>query len=190
MSRHEFASGLPLTERLNVGAVDFSAQVADTAPVFAQATPARFVYIAQQAPSPKAQAIIAKRDSAAAHAWPISRASASPSRRLTAAAIRCLPPAHTQSSPAQRHGNPLPDAGGRPRDVRTRQRRCMDHAGCVRRIGRRESRRADSAAPQNFGEQQNIADTFRAAASLSARVDTTESLRWNFAAKRALPIGA
>lgn len=68
VSRHEFASGLPLTERLNVGAVDFSAQVADTAPVFTQATHARFVYVAQRAPSPKAQAIIAKRDSAAAHA--------------------------------------------------------------------------------------------------------------------------
>lgn len=96
--------------------------------------------------------------------------------------------AHTKL--ARPNDTALPDASGRPRDVRTRQRRCMDHAGCVRRIGRRESRRADSAAPQNFGEQQNIADTFRAAASLSARVATTESLRWNFAAKRALPIGA
>lgn len=63
VSWHEFASGLPLTEALNVGAVDFSADVADTVPVFAQAAHARFVYIAQEAPSPKAQAIIVKQDS-------------------------------------------------------------------------------------------------------------------------------
>ncbi|WP_179949376.1 PhnD/SsuA/transferrin family substrate-binding protein, partial [Burkholderia sp. MSMB1078WGS] len=64
VSWHEFASGLPLTEALNVGAVDFSADVADTVPVFAQAAHARFVYVAQEAPSPKAQAIIVKKDSA------------------------------------------------------------------------------------------------------------------------------
>ncbi|KAB0643589.1 aliphatic sulfonate ABC transporter substrate-binding protein [Burkholderia latens] len=63
VSWHEFASGLPLTEALNVGAVDFSADVADTVPVFAQAAHARFVYVAQEAPSPKAQAIIVKQDS-------------------------------------------------------------------------------------------------------------------------------
>lgn len=63
VSWHEFASGLPLTEALNVGAVDFSADVADTVPVFAQAAHARFVYVAQEAPSPKAQAIIVKKDS-------------------------------------------------------------------------------------------------------------------------------
>ncbi len=59
---HEFASGLPLTEALNVGAVDFSADVADTVPVFAQAAQARFVYVAQEAPSPSAQAILVRRD--------------------------------------------------------------------------------------------------------------------------------
>ncbi|RQU77027.1 aliphatic sulfonate ABC transporter substrate-binding protein [Burkholderia cenocepacia] len=64
VSWHEFASGLPLTEALNVGAVDFSADVADTVPVFAQAAHARFVYVAQEAPSPKAQAIVVKQDSA------------------------------------------------------------------------------------------------------------------------------
>ncbi|WP_175974516.1 aliphatic sulfonate ABC transporter substrate-binding protein [Burkholderia sp. BCC1047] len=63
VSWHEFASGLPLTEALNVGAIDFSADVADTVPVFAQAAHARFVYVAQEAPSPKAQAIIVKQDS-------------------------------------------------------------------------------------------------------------------------------
>ena len=63
VSWHEFASGLPLTEALNVGAIDFSADVADTVPVFAQAAHARFVYVAQEAPSPKAQAIIVKNGS-------------------------------------------------------------------------------------------------------------------------------
>jgi sulfonate transport system substrate-binding protein len=58
LSWHEFASGLPLTEALNVGAVDFSADVADTVPVFAQAAHAQFVYVAQEAPSPEAQAIL------------------------------------------------------------------------------------------------------------------------------------
>jgi sulfonate transport system substrate-binding protein len=59
---NEFASGLPLTEALNADAVDFSADVADTVPVFAQAAHASFVYVAQEAPSPGAQAIIVKRD--------------------------------------------------------------------------------------------------------------------------------
>jgi sulfonate transport system substrate-binding protein len=61
---NEFASGLPLTEALNAEAVDFSADVADTVPVFAQAAHAQFVYVAQEAPSPGAQAIIVKRDGA------------------------------------------------------------------------------------------------------------------------------
>ncbi|MDE1182407.1 aliphatic sulfonate ABC transporter substrate-binding protein [Paraburkholderia sp.] len=61
---NEFTSGLPLAEALNVDAIDFSADVADTVPVFAQAAHARFVYVAQEAPSPGAQAIIVKRTSA------------------------------------------------------------------------------------------------------------------------------
>ncbi|MEI5995690.1 aliphatic sulfonate ABC transporter substrate-binding protein [Paraburkholderia bengalensis] len=60
---NEFTSGLPLTEALNVDAVDFSADVADTVPIFAQAAHARFVYVAQEAPSPGAQAIIVRKDS-------------------------------------------------------------------------------------------------------------------------------
>jgi sulfonate transport system substrate-binding protein len=59
---NEFASGLPLTEALNADAVDVSADVADTVPVFAQAAHAHFVYVAQEAPSPGAQSIIVKRD--------------------------------------------------------------------------------------------------------------------------------
>jgi len=189
VSCHEFASGLPLTEPLNVGAVNFSADVPDTAPVFAQAAHARFVYVAQQAPSPKAQAIIAKRDSA----LPTLGRSQEQAHRRHEGCRQPLPgacrPRTHKACPPQRRGNPLPDTGGRPRNVRTRKRRCMDHAGSLHRIGRRE-RRANSAASQNFGEQQNIADTFRAAASLPARSDTAESPHWNFAAKRAVPLGA
>ncbi|WP_258002198.1 aliphatic sulfonate ABC transporter substrate-binding protein [Burkholderia sp. WAC0059] len=62
VSWNEFASGLPLTEALNADAVDFSADVADTVPIFAQAARANFVYVAQEAPSPNAQAILVKRD--------------------------------------------------------------------------------------------------------------------------------
>lgn len=63
LSWHEFASGLPLLEALNVGGIDVSADVADTVPVFALAAGAQLTYIAQEAPSPTAQAIIVKADS-------------------------------------------------------------------------------------------------------------------------------
>lgn len=59
----EFTSGLPLLEALNVGALELSADVADTVPVFAQAAGAKLTYIAQEAPSPTAQAILVKSDS-------------------------------------------------------------------------------------------------------------------------------
>ncbi|MGI4861267.1 MAG: aliphatic sulfonate ABC transporter substrate-binding protein [Janthinobacterium lividum] len=58
----EFASGLPLTEALNANAVDVTADVADTVPIFAQAANAPFAYFAQEAPSPGAQAVIVHRD--------------------------------------------------------------------------------------------------------------------------------
>lgn len=64
VSWHEFPSGLPLLESLNVGNVDLSADVADTVPVFAQAAGARLTYFAQEAPSPSAQAIVVHSDSA------------------------------------------------------------------------------------------------------------------------------
>jgi sulfonate transport system substrate-binding protein len=63
ISWHEFASGLPLLEALNVGSLDFSADVADTVPVFALAAGAKLAYIAQEAPSPSAQAIVVRADS-------------------------------------------------------------------------------------------------------------------------------
>lgn len=63
ISWHEFSSGLPLLEALNVGGVDLSADVADTVPVFAQAAGAQLTYFAQEAPSPSAQAIVVRTDS-------------------------------------------------------------------------------------------------------------------------------
>ncbi|MFT3801183.1 MAG: aliphatic sulfonate ABC transporter substrate-binding protein [Burkholderiaceae bacterium] len=62
VSWHEFTSGLPLTEALNAGAIDLTADIADTVPIFAQAARADFVYFAQEAPSPSAQAILVRRD--------------------------------------------------------------------------------------------------------------------------------
>ncbi|MBP0600291.1 aliphatic sulfonate ABC transporter substrate-binding protein [Herbaspirillum sp. LeCh32-8] len=63
ISWHEFSSGLPLLEALNVGGVDLSADVADTVPVFAQAAGAKLTYLAQESPSPSAQAIVVRADS-------------------------------------------------------------------------------------------------------------------------------
>jgi sulfonate transport system substrate-binding protein len=60
---NEFSSGLPLLEALNVGAIDVSADVADTVPIFAQAAGAKLTYYAQEAPSPSAQAILVRPDS-------------------------------------------------------------------------------------------------------------------------------
>jgi sulfonate transport system substrate-binding protein len=60
----EFTSGLPLLEALNVGSVDFSADVADTVPIFAQAAGAKLVFVAEEAASPHAQAIVVPRESA------------------------------------------------------------------------------------------------------------------------------
>lgn len=63
VSWHEFPSGLPLLESLNVGNVDISADVADTVPVFAQAAGATLTYFAQETASPQAQAIVVRQDS-------------------------------------------------------------------------------------------------------------------------------
>jgi sulfonate transport system substrate-binding protein len=56
---------LPLLEALNVGGIDLTVDVADTdtVPVFAQAAGAKLVYVAQEAPSPTAQAIVVTADS-------------------------------------------------------------------------------------------------------------------------------
>jgi sulfonate transport system substrate-binding protein len=58
ISWHEFTSGLPLLEAINIGSIDFGADVADTVPIFAQAAGARLAYVAEEAASPSAQAIL------------------------------------------------------------------------------------------------------------------------------------
>jgi sulfonate transport system substrate-binding protein len=63
LSWHEFTSGLPLLEALNLDNLDFTADVADTVPVFAQAAGANLTFVAQEAPSPTAQAIVVRADS-------------------------------------------------------------------------------------------------------------------------------
>lgn len=63
VSWHEFTSGLPLLEALNLGNVDISADVADTVPVFAQAAGAKLVYVAEETASPAAQAIVVPANS-------------------------------------------------------------------------------------------------------------------------------
>jgi sulfonate transport system substrate-binding protein len=64
VSWHEFTSGLPLLEALNLNNVDLSADVADTVPVFAQAAGADLTYYARETPSPDAQAILVPANSA------------------------------------------------------------------------------------------------------------------------------
>ncbi len=59
----EFSSGLPLLEALNVGAIDLSGDVADTVPIFAQAAGAKLTYVAAEAPSPTAQALLVPESS-------------------------------------------------------------------------------------------------------------------------------
>jgi sulfonate transport system substrate-binding protein len=63
ISWHEFTSGAPLLEALNVGGIDLSADVADTVPIFALAAGSKFAYYAQETPSPAAQAILVRVDS-------------------------------------------------------------------------------------------------------------------------------
>lgn len=63
VSWHEFTSGLPLLEALNVGAVDVSSDVADAVPPFALAAGAKLSCYATEAPSPQAQALVVRADS-------------------------------------------------------------------------------------------------------------------------------
>lgn len=60
---HEFTSGQPLLEALNVGSIDVTADVADTVPVFAQAAKAELTYYAKETASPHAQAILVPQNS-------------------------------------------------------------------------------------------------------------------------------
>lgn len=63
ISWHEFTSGLPMLESLNVGNIDISADVADTVPIFAQAAGADLTFYASEAPSPSGQALIVREES-------------------------------------------------------------------------------------------------------------------------------
>jgi sulfonate transport system substrate-binding protein len=60
---HEFTSGLPLLESLNVNNLDLTADVADAVPPFALAAGAQLTYYAIETPSPTAQAIVVRQDS-------------------------------------------------------------------------------------------------------------------------------
>jgi sulfonate transport system substrate-binding protein len=60
---NEFTSGLPMVEALNVGALDLSADVADTVPLFAQSAGTEFTYFLQEKPSPTAEGIVVPKDS-------------------------------------------------------------------------------------------------------------------------------
>lgn len=56
----EFSSGLPLALAIDAGDIDLGADVADAVPPFALAGGARLAYVAMEAPSPQAQAIVVK----------------------------------------------------------------------------------------------------------------------------------
>ncbi|MDR3177190.1 MAG: aliphatic sulfonate ABC transporter substrate-binding protein [Desulfovibrio sp.] len=62
---NEFTSGLPMVEALNAGALDLSADVAETVPLFAQAAGAGFTYFLQEKASPTAEALIVPKGSPA-----------------------------------------------------------------------------------------------------------------------------
>lgn len=58
----EFPAGPQLLEGLNVGSIDFG-NVGEAPPIFAQAAGADLVYVANQPPSPLAEAIVVPKDS-------------------------------------------------------------------------------------------------------------------------------
>lgn len=60
----EFPSGPPLLEALNVGAIDLGV-AGETPPVFAQAAGAPPVYLANDPPAPRGEAILVPMDTAA-----------------------------------------------------------------------------------------------------------------------------
>jgi sulfonate transport system substrate-binding protein len=58
----EFPSGPPLLEALNVGAIDFGV-AGEAPPIFAQAAGAPLVYLANDPPAPRGEAILVPKDS-------------------------------------------------------------------------------------------------------------------------------
>jgi sulfonate transport system substrate-binding protein len=59
---HEFPSGPPLLEALNVGAIDFGT-TGEAPPIFAQAAGAPLVYVSVEPPAPHGEAILVPKDS-------------------------------------------------------------------------------------------------------------------------------
>ncbi len=59
----EFPSGPPILEAMRAGAIDFG-QTGDAPPIFAQAGRAGFVYVANEPPAPRGEAILVSKDSA------------------------------------------------------------------------------------------------------------------------------
>ncbi len=58
----EFPGGPQMLEALNVGSIDFG-NVGEAPPIFAQAAGADFVYVANEPPSPTAEAVVVRKDS-------------------------------------------------------------------------------------------------------------------------------
>ncbi|MFC3692059.1 sulfonate ABC transporter substrate-binding protein [Chenggangzhangella methanolivorans] len=58
----EFQFGPPLLEAVNAGAVDFGT-TGEAPPIFAQAASAKLAYVANDPPSPKAEAVLVQKDS-------------------------------------------------------------------------------------------------------------------------------
>ncbi|MDR3362722.1 MAG: aliphatic sulfonate ABC transporter substrate-binding protein [Desulfovibrio sp.] len=60
---NEFTSGAPIVEALNAAAIDLTGDMGDAVPLFAQAAGTNFAYFLQEDPSPKAEAIVVRKDS-------------------------------------------------------------------------------------------------------------------------------
>ena len=130
VSWHEFTSGLPLLEAINTGNVDFGADVADTVPLFAQAAGAKLAYVAEEAASPSAQAILVGAESpiktlADLKGKKVAVTKGAGSHFLLLAALAKVGPE------LQGYLAGLPDAGGRPRRLHRRQCRCVGGLGSV-----------------------------------------------------------
>ena len=130
ISWHEFTSGLPLLEAINTGNVDFGADVADTVPLFAQAAGAKLAYIAEEAASPSAQAILV----GCGIADPDGRRPQGQEGRRHQGRRQSFPAARRarQSGPElQGYLTGLPYAGGRTHGLHRRQCRCMGGVGSL-----------------------------------------------------------
>ena len=145
ISWHEFSSGLPLLEAINIGSIDLGADVADTVPIFAQAAGAKLAYVAEEAASPAAQAILVPTASA------IQTLADLKGKRIAvtkgAGSHYLLLAAPGEGRPhLQGHHASLSAAGRWPRRLRQQQCRCLGRLGPVpeqraQAIGRASPRR-------------------------------------------------